>query len=433
MLAVLVLFSCGCVTNQEGFINGTTRVNGTAISPNIARYVLEVGPGRNPANWTTTGIGLTGGGTSNINQSILGSWNTSKVPDGQYTLRLTVTDSNNISSRDMVYVTVDNTPNAQTKPCPSWSCSGLAEGVNNVSISLNQTEYGSNMNCSITCTCPGNMQMGAYSKGKTEDYYDTLTLGNQELSGQWSGFYAPLNSTTTIRFTSDKSVDGSLGYTGFNVTQLSCTPYCMISSSDYYGEYISRVTLNTGSTASGGSDYSDYTAQTLTTLARGQQYVLAVQVNVSYYSGEYVKAWIDYNQDHDYTDAGEAIDLGTYEFSGTHTFTKTMTVPANALTGKTRMRITDNWLSKGPCDPIYFGEVEDYTVEITDTTTPGATTTTYGTTTTTMPSSCANPGDTPPCGQVTVGEVLTIIGQWAQGHATIGQVLNLIGLWASGG
>ena len=44
---------------------------------------------------------------------------------------------------------------------------------------------------------------------------------------------------------------------------------------------------------------------------------------------------------------------------------------------------------------------------------------------------CSLTGDTPPCGEVTLGEVVAMITDWASGEASLGDTVNLIGAWAS--
>jgi len=61
-----------------------------------------------------------------------------------------------------------------------------------------------------------------------------------------------------------------------------------------------------------------------------------------------------------------------------------------------------------------------------------STTTTLGTTTTTTIWPCDLPGDYPPCGEVTLEEVVDFINLWAQGEADLEDVVNLINAWAEG-
>jgi len=43
------------------------------------------------------------------------------------------------------------------------------------------------------------------------------------------------------------------------------------------------------------------------------------------------------------------------------------------------------------------------------------------------------PGDYPPCGEVTIDELLNAIDLWTQGKMTMEEVLTLINAWAYGG
>jgi len=72
------------------------------------------------------------------------------------------------------------------------------------------------------------------------------------------------------------------------------------------------------------------------------------------------------------------------------------------------------------------------TTTTTTSTTTTSTTTTLGTTTTTTIWPCDLPGDYPPCGEVTLEEVVDFILLWAQGQAELGDVVNLINAWAGG-
>lgn len=60
------------------------------------------------------------------------------------------------------------------------------------------------------------------------------------------------------------------------------------------------------------------------------------------------------------------------------------------------------------------------------------TTSTSTTTSTTIPAECDLSGDYPPCGEVTLSEVVDFINQWAQGQALLADVIDLINAWASG-
>ncbi|MEA3254221.1 MAG: GEVED domain-containing protein, partial [Candidatus Altiarchaeota archaeon] len=364
LLGMILIALTGCVTHEDVFVNGTVNITGSALSSGMEGYVIEVGQGMDPTSWTTLGVVLTDEGNLNINESLLAVWNTSAVSNGKHTIRLTVTDSNGVSSQDLIYVTVDNINDTPTLPCPTWSCDGLVEGLNSVDVGLTPEQYGCNMNCSITCECPNNMHMVVNSTGDLEYSYDFLYLDATSHTGSWSGSDS-FNDTVDILFSSDHSLDGSSGYAGFNITGITCTPYCLSQSSYYSSEYIERVELNTGVSSSSGSCYSDHTSPVLTTLVTGHSYTLYVDVSTTYLYTEYVKAWIDFNHDFDFSDTGEEINLGSYGVDGTYTFSKDFTVPAGAIYGNTRMRVSAKWSSAPlPCGLFSYGEVEDYTVWI---------------------------------------------------------------------
>jgi hypothetical protein len=75
--------------------------------------------------------------------------------------------------------------------------------------------------------------------------------------------------------------------------------------------------------------------------------------------------WIDWNQDLDFDDPGEALVVGD-PWTGYGPYTLTISPPEDALFGFTRMRVR---LQYGgvpePCGFTSWGEVEDYGIEVT--------------------------------------------------------------------
>ncbi|MCB0583686.1 MAG: zinc-dependent metalloprotease, partial [Phaeodactylibacter sp.] len=75
--------------------------------------------------------------------------------------------------------------------------------------------------------------------------------------------------------------------------------------------------------------------------------------------------WVDYNQDNDFNDAGERVFVSS-EPRDNLVWAK-FTVPASALPGATRMRISmkyGNTPGTNPCPSFQYGEIEDYTLII---------------------------------------------------------------------
>jgi len=89
-------------------------------------------------------------------------------------------------------------------------------------------------------------------------------------------------------------------------------------------------------------------------------------MTAGYQGGLYYVNWtiyIDYNHDKDFNDANEEVAFGTS--ATTAAFTRYISIPSNALTGKTRMRIQMSYYGyEGPCGILSYGETEDYSINI---------------------------------------------------------------------
>jgi subtilisin-like proprotein convertase family protein len=143
--------------------------------------------------------------------------------------------------------------------------------------------------------------------------------------------------------------------------------YCSAGATSTSFEKISRVqfgTINNPSTSTAG--YENFTAVS-TTLVKGQTAPITITLSQGFSSDE-SRAWIDFNQDGDFDDAGEAVFVST-QSAGPHT--GTITISPTALTGPTRMRIrmqdADPFSAPNnstPCGTSLFGQVEDYTINI---------------------------------------------------------------------
>jgi hypothetical protein len=84
-------------------------------------------------------------------------------------------------------------------------------------------------------------------------------------------------------------------------------------------------------------------------------------------------------------------------------------------------------------DHLHLDEGSTYlTIRATTvtTTTTITTTTTQHTTTTTQVKQCEMAGDDPPCGEVSLNEVVDFINEWAQDRAQLADVIALINVWA---
>jgi PKD repeat protein len=168
--------------------------------------------------------------------------------------------------------------------------------------------------------------------------------------------------TYTVSLTATNAY-GSDTKTVVNYITVEETPitYCASNGTNSSYEWISNVQFGTFSNSSGASGYTDFTSQTVSMEAGG-----SVTVNLTPgFSGstyiEFWKVWIDYNQNGDFTDAGEEVFSG----SGSSAVSGNFTVNA-AASGTTRMRVSMKWnAAPSPCETFSYGEVEDYTVSFT--------------------------------------------------------------------
>ncbi|MCT4579853.1 MAG: GEVED domain-containing protein [Flavobacteriales bacterium] len=135
-------------------------------------------------------------------------------------------------------------------------------------------------------------------------------------------------------------------------------------------EYIENVTLNTINKTSGCNNYSNFTS-TSTTLSRGQTYTLNIGTAIvgstnPAYTNDEVAAWIDWNNDGDFTDNGERVAYVLIANGASTSFT--FTVPNSAASGNLKMRVRISYSPDdgpiSPCGTSAYGEVEDYTVVI---------------------------------------------------------------------
>ncbi len=185
------------------------------------------------------------------------------------------------------------------------------------------------------------------------------TSTSKSLSGLSSNsqYEAQVRSKCDGGATSDYSAAVS-----FTTTEVQIE-YCTSTSTNVNDEFIQRVQLNTIDNPSGAQFYSNFT-NISTSLSKSQAYTITVTpqwTGTTYNEGYAV--WIDYNKDGDFTDSGEMV--WSRSATTTSPVSGTFTVPASAIDGPTRMRVSMKYNSSpGPCETFTYGEVEDYTVVI---------------------------------------------------------------------
>nr|NQU89768.1 S8 family serine peptidase [Bacteroidota bacterium] len=136
--------------------------------------------------------------------------------------------------------------------------------------------------------------------------------------------------------------------------------YCEARSGNHY-ESIRCVIVGDISNTSGygPGGYADYTGL-VTEMEKGSNYNLTLIIG-NPYPGDDAQAWVDWNQDGDFDDSGEGFLLG----SGVGPYFKTITVPQDAVSGYTTMRVRlVDYGALSPCGNTDYGETEDYTIRV---------------------------------------------------------------------
>ena len=153
--------------------------------------------------------------------------------------------------------------------------------------------------------------------------------------------------------------------------------YCESSGNLSWQTSITRINFGDINNTSGKTvGYTDYGCLGFETeVERMSDYDLTMHMNTD---GDYTihgKAWIDWNQNGDFTDVGEEYDLGTAVDTedGPSTLSPlTITVPESAILGETTMRTAVKFANDPtPCEVGFDGEVEDYKITVGCTTIPG--------------------------------------------------------------
>ncbi len=151
----------------------------------------------------------------------------------------------------------------------------------------------------------------------------------------------------------------------YSFTSLSVV-YCAASGSNGDEEWIESVEVagvtNVSGTNAGYADFSNIVIDV--ELNQSYDFTLTPEwLNTQF--DEYWVIWIDYDNDGDFTDAGELVyDAGS---ANQNVQTGSFAIPSTATIGNVRMRIAMRFNEMpSSCGSFNFGEVEDYTINIMD-------------------------------------------------------------------
>jgi len=321
-------------TGNGGNASGTSAGNGTNLNGGNGGTGVSGSQDGNTGN--TYGGGGSGAVTNNktnrnggngANGLVVITWT---VPPG-----LSVTQSN----LGFGYVANGYTSNVQT-----YSISGKSLSPASGDISI---------------TAPDNFEVSLNSYYGFSDFlnipYTGSTLSSKTIYVRFRSPISISNYSGIINNSGGSSIAQSVVVSGTNLV------YCTAGSDNPYSESISSVVFGDiiNSKDVEASGYSDFSAKsTNTTIGTGYPITIT---NKHQYTDDKCGVWIDWNKDGDFADANEF----TTTISNGDLYTTTITPPADAAIGMTRMRIRIMYSGTlSPCGNTSYGEVEDYSLNV---------------------------------------------------------------------
>ena len=199
-------------------------------------------------------------------------------------------------------------------------------------------------------------------------YSGSSLLGN---TASTSASITGLTASTTYSFSvkaKDAAGNASSSSNVLSVTTgTTTTPpvsYCASKGNSTSDEKIGKVVFGTiNNTSTGTAGYENFTTQ-IANVNKGTAYTITITpkwTSTTYNEGYAV--FIDYNGDGDFADSGETVFTKTA--SKTNPVSGSITIPASALTGNTRMRVAMKYNGiPTSCETFSYGQVEDYTLNI---------------------------------------------------------------------
>ncbi|RYD96169.1 MAG: T9SS type A sorting domain-containing protein [Sphingobacteriales bacterium] len=176
-------------------------------------------------------------------------------------------------------------------------------------------------------------------------------------------YFAGLLSMSMLLFMNGTPVAAQVAATCTPTYTYGCTSGDDIDDVTLVGASATLTNMNTPCPANAYQDYTTSTSLSIPDLLPGQSYSGTVTTN---YTGtyEYVKIWIDFDDNGVFASTEEVAAFGPIDNTSTGAYT--MAIPLTATPGMKRMRVVVNYSSSpsGPCGSFSWGETHDYKVQI---------------------------------------------------------------------
>lgn len=154
----------------------------------------------------------------------------------------------------------------------------------------------------------------------------------------------------------------TIGFVTLNCASCNNVSYCVANGNNSSDDWIDTFAVDNFSYASGNNNGYFLYSNVDIFLGKGDYHNIAISKGQSF--TEYVKIWLDINQDGDFLDPNEEIYSAVIPVN-TPTIRGSIIVPPSTLLGITRMRVGIRWGSYPlVCGTFDFGEIEDYCVQV---------------------------------------------------------------------
>ena len=190
----------------------------------------------------------------------------------------------------------------------------------------------------------------------------SVTNNTHWLSNLNSCSYYSIRIKTICTNGDTTNYSGTLNFVTLDCPSCSAINYCAANGNNSSDDWIDTFSVNNFSYPSGNNNgYVIYNNPNIF-LGKGDYHNIAISQGKSF--TEYVKIWLDINQDGDFLDPDEELYSGIMSVN-TATIHGSIIVPPTALLGITRMRVGMRW-NNYPlvCGITDLGEIEDYCVQI---------------------------------------------------------------------